>query len=104
MSRLIPVWLHATRLLVGVNYVATEVSTITLGGFLGLSVNHVAADLSTIRKVPLGTPCQLCRDFGHLRAHKLEPRSGGVFFCPVRRVETRGVKGRGHALMQVKTQ
>lgn len=65
MSRLIPVWLHATRLLVGVNYVAAEVSTITLGGFLGLSVNHVAADLSTIRNVLPGTPCQLCRDFGH---------------------------------------
>ena len=71
MSRLIPVWLHATRLLVGVNYVATEVSTITLGGFLGLSVNHVAADLSTIRKVPPGTPCQLCRDFGHCPRYQL---------------------------------
>ena len=81
MSRLIPVWLHATRLLVGVNYVATEVSTITLGGFLGLSVNHVAADLSTIRKVPPGTPCQLCRDFGHLRAHT----SGRTAQTPLRR-------------------
>lgn len=34
MSQLIPVRLSATRLLVGVNYVATEVSTITPGGFL----------------------------------------------------------------------
>ena len=91
MSRLIPVWLHATRLLVGVNYVAAEVSTITLGGFLGLSVNHVAADLSTIRNVLPGTPCQLCRDFGHLRAHNVKSRDivpvgvsrFFVFSCPV---------------------
>ena len=42
--------------------------------------------------------------FESLRAHKLEPRSGGVFFCPVRRAETRDVEGRGLALIQIEAQ
>ena len=44
MSRLIPMCVCATQWLVGVNYVVAEVST--------------------IRKVLAGTPCQPCRDFG----------------------------------------
>ena len=71
-----PVRLHATRWLVGVNYVAAEVSTFTPGRFPWLSVNRVAADLSTIRKVCPGTRCQLCRDFGHSLGHSLGRKSG----------------------------
>ena len=66
MSRLIP-RLPSRHAVVGesVNDVAAEVSTFTPGSFPWLSVNHVAADLSTIRKVLPVTLCQLCRDFGH---------------------------------------
>ncbi|TVS25302.1 enoyl-CoA hydratase, partial [Corynebacterium sanguinis] len=40
-------------------------TTIIPGGFATLTVNDVATDLTTITTATPGTPCQLCRDFGH---------------------------------------
>ncbi|EEW16040.1 enoyl-CoA hydratase [Corynebacterium jeikeium ATCC 43734] len=53
-------------------------STITAFALRWLTVNYVAADLTTVTTLFPGTRCQLCPDFGHCRGRHC-PDFGQLF-------------------------
>ena len=64
----------AVRTVHSVKHVPTHQSSITRHGKVALSIKYVAANLSSITKIPSDIDCQICHELRHTLGHHVKGR------------------------------